>query len=201
MEVRGEQHLRDAASMGKGVVAVSAHLGNWEIGGCGIGHLGFRLSWLLRPVENPFLQDGLNEIRASAGVGVITKWGGLREAMHVLRRGEILAMLVDQDARDQGVFVPFFGQEASTLKSPALLSLRTGAPILPFAARRRPDGRMTLDFAEPFVAEGSHEHEGDLERATARFTACIEAWIRETPDQWLWIHRRWKTRREKPSAG
>jgi Kdo2-lipid IVA lauroyltransferase/acyltransferase len=113
----------------------------------------------------------------------------------VLRRGEVLAMLVDQDARDQGVFVPFFGREASTLKSPAMLSIRTGAPILPFIGRREKDGRIAVEIAEPFVADGSSDREEDLERATARFTKVIEDWIRKSPEQWLWLHRRWKTQR------
>ena len=193
--VTGVEFLRSAVAEGKGVIAVSAHLGNWEVGTSVMGHLGFPVTWLLRPLENPLIQEGINGIRATAGTHVITKWGGLREGVHVLRRGGILAMLVDQDARDQGVFVPFFGREASTLKSPALLSVRTGAPILPFITFRLPDGRLSLEFAEAFVAEGSDEHEADLERATARFTAVIEGWIRRAPEQWLWVHRRWKTQR------
>ncbi len=193
--VVGEEHLRSARAKGKGVIAVSAHLGNWEVGAAVLGHLGHPPTWLLRPIENPVVQDALNQIRATAGIHVITKWGGLREAIHVLRRGEVLAMLVDQDARDQGVFVPFFGREASTLKSPALLSVRTGAPIVPFAALRQPDGRFLLEIGEGFVAEGSADQEADLERATARFTKVIEDWIRRFPEQWLWVHRRWKTQR------
>jgi KDO2-lipid IV(A) lauroyltransferase len=198
--VSGEPHLRDAVARGKGVVAVSAHLGNWELGAACIGFLGFPVTWLLRPIENPFIQDALNWIRSTAGIRVVTKWGGLKEALHVLRRGEFVAMLVDQDARDQGVFVPFFGREASTLKSPALLSLRTGAPILPFVARREARGKFTLEFAEGFVAENTGDQEKDLERATARFTAVLEAWIRRSPEQWLWIHRRWKTQRSDEAA-
>ncbi len=198
--VVGEEHLRAARAKGKGVIAVSAHLGNWEIGAVVLGHLGHPPTWLLRPIENPVVQDALNEARATAGIHVITKWGGLREGIHVLRRGEVLAMLVDQDARDQGVFVPFFGREASTLKSPALLSLRTGAPIVPFAAIRRPEGGFLLEIGEGFVAEGSADQEADLERATARFTSTIEGWIRRHPEQWLWIHRRWKTQRPKGPA-
>ncbi|MCC6741613.1 MAG: lysophospholipid acyltransferase family protein [Planctomycetia bacterium] len=193
--VVGEENLRAARALGKGVVAVSAHLGNWEVGAAVLGHLGYPPTWLLRPIENPALQEAINAIRATAGIRVITKWGGLREAIHVLRRGEVLAMLVDQDARDQGVFVPFFGKEASTLKSPALLSLRTGAPIVPFAALRQPDGSFVVEIAEGFVPEGSADQEADLARATAKFTRTIEEWIRKHPEQWLWVHRRWKTQR------
>ena len=196
----GEENLRAARALGKGVIAVSAHVGNWEIAAVVLGHLGHPPTWLLRPIENPLIQDTLNGARATAGIHVITKWGGLREAVHVLRRGEVLAMLVDQDARDQGVFVPFFGREASTLKSPALLSLRTGAPIVPFAAMRQPDGKFLVELGEGFVAEGSSHQEADLEKATARFTKTIEDWIRRFPGQWLWVHRRWKTQRKEMPA-
>lgn len=196
--ILGEEHLRAARAMGKGVVAVSAHLGNWEIGAVVLGHLGHPPTWLLRPIENPLVQEGLNRQRATAGIGVIEKWGGLREAMHVLRRGDVVAMLVDQDARDQGVFVPFFGKEASTLKSPAMLSIRTGAPILPFAARRE-GNRIVVEIAEPIVPEASTaDRDEDLEKVTARFTKVIEDWIRKSPNQWLWLHRRWKTQRRAP---
>jgi len=195
--VVGEENLRAARALGKGVIAVSAHLGNWEIAAVVLGHLGHPPTWLLRPIENPLIQETLNGARATAGIHVIEKWGGLREAVRVLRRGEVLAMLVDQDARDQGVFVPFFGREASTLKSPALLSLRTGAPIVPFAAMRQPDGKFLLEIGEGFAAQGSADQEADLEKATARFTKTIEDWIRRFPGQWLWVHRRWKTQRPK----
>ncbi|MEK7465891.1 MAG: lysophospholipid acyltransferase family protein [Planctomycetota bacterium] len=194
--VVGEENLRAARALGKGVIAVSAHLGNWEIGAVVLGHLGHPPTWLLRPIENPGVQELLNDARASAGIHVIEKWGGLREAIHVLRRGEVLAMLVDQDARDQGVFVPFFGREASTLKSPALLSHRTGAPIVPFAAMRQRDGKFLVEIGEGFVAQGSVDQEADLEKSTARFTKTIEDWIRRFPEQWLWVHRRWKTQRK-----
>jgi KDO2-lipid IV(A) lauroyltransferase len=198
--VVGEQNLAAARAMGKGVIGVSAHVGNWEIAATVLGHLGHPPTWLLRPVENPVIQAALNDVRALSGTHVIEKWGGLRESIHVLRRGEVLAMLVDQDARDQGVFVPFFGREASTLKSPAMLSMRTGAPILPFVARRIEGDRFIVEIGEPFVAEGSSDREEDLARATARFTQVLEGWIRQSPGQWLWLHRRWKTVREPAAA-
>lgn len=192
VEVEGLDRLQRAAAAGRGVVAVGAHLGNWEVGACALGYLGFRLTWLLRPLENPLIQAALNDVRALAGQHVITKWGGLKEGLHVLRRGEVLVMLVDQDAREQGVFVPFFGRAASTLKSPALLSQRTGAPIVPFVARRAGGGRFVLHVDEPVTVEG--EGEEAIRAATARFTAALEAQIRLAPEQWLWVHKRWKTR-------
>jgi KDO2-lipid IV(A) lauroyltransferase len=114
-----------------------------------------------------------------------------------------VAIVIDQDARGDGVFVPFFGRLASTTPTLALLALRTGAEIIPCSCRPEGDGSYTIVYDPPVEVRESGDRDADLLRLTAECTAVIERWVRERPELWLWMHRRWKTRpaEESPAAG
>jgi KDO2-lipid IV(A) lauroyltransferase len=130
-------------------------------------------------------------------VELITKRRALPDIVDALRSGRIVGILLDQNAsRREGVFVPFFGVPASTSKGMALIALRTGAPVLPVFIRRRPDGRHVVDAGPPVPVPA----DGDVVAFTRAFNEAIEAAIRRAPEQWFWLHRRWKTRPGEKAA-
>ena len=169
-------------------VFVTAHLGSWEMA-LMIARtvVGGRGAVIARGVDNPFLNAIVRRIRFRRDSEWIEKRGAVPEALDRLRTGESIGMLIDENGGQRGPFVDFFGRSASTRKTPALLSLMTGAPIVVGAALRREDGPFLIRLAEL-------EPEGSVVELTAAINAILERWIREDPEQWRWIHWRWRTR-------
>lgn len=188
----GLEHVDAALKLGKGVIVVGAHLGNWEAAGWGMSLQGYKVNTVIKPPRNPFIRRKLESFRRATGQATIDKKGAMRDALRALRRNELLAILADQYARQDSIEVPWFGRPAATYRTPAVLSVRYGAPIVTFAAPRLPDGRIRLVFDPLFVADPSGESEEAVRRATARIAATLEAHIRQNPGQWLWMHRRWR---------
>lgn len=189
----GEEHLHAAASRGRGVLLLTGHLGHFEL--CGAWLTKFNpVDFVVKPQSNPGVDAWVGDLRARAGVGVIPLGTGVRGVYAALRRGHWVAVLGDQDARRDGVFVPFFGRPASTPTGPARLALATGAPLVFGAIRRSPDGRHELRIDPPIVPEGDPRDEDAVRALTARHTARLEAVIRERPEMWFWLHKRWKTK-------
>jgi KDO2-lipid IV(A) lauroyltransferase len=174
---------------------LTGHLGNWEFLGLALSLLGFRMSALARPLDNPHLNAWLLGMRERRGLEVITKWGATTEVQRRIEAGGRVGFIADQNAGDDGVFVPFFGRLASTYKSIGLLALRYRVPIVVGAALRRGAsmhyGFHTVDRIEPHEAEAAPD---PLFYVTARFSRALEQAVRLAPEQYLWIHRRWKSR-------
>jgi KDO2-lipid IV(A) lauroyltransferase len=169
------------------------------------GFLDLPLALVARPLDNPWLEQLLARLRGLSGNRVIHKRRAVREILRVLREAQGIAIVLDQDARRDGIFVPFLGRPASTTPTLALVALRTGACVVPTYSLPHEDGSYTVVY-EPEVEVGSTgDLEADVRRLTAECTAHIERWVRERPELWLWMHRRWKTRppeeREAPAAG
>lgn len=190
----GEEHIREAFARGRGVLVFSAHFGHWEAGAILFGQLGYPFAVITRPLDNPILERLLARLRRGTGNAVIHKKRAVRETLKALASGAGVAILIDQDARDEGVFVPFFGRPASTTPTLALLALRTDAVVLPVFARVEPDGRIAVHAEPPLAIAPTGDRESDIVRLTAACTAVVERWVRRHPEQWLWMHRRWKTR-------
>lgn len=188
----GLENVDAALRMGKGVLVIGAHLGNWEAAGWGMSLHGYKVNTVVKPARNRFIRRKLESFRRATGQATIDKKGAMRDAVRALRRNELLAILADQHARRDSIEVPWFGRPAATYRTPATLSLRYGAPIVTFAAPRLPDGRIRLVFDPPFVAEAAGDAEESVLRATTRIAAALEMRIRENPGQWLWMHRRWR---------
>jgi KDO2-lipid IV(A) lauroyltransferase len=170
-------------------VFVTAHLGSWEMTLMAAGRRIGEGAALMRRVDNPFVERLLRWARGSRTT-LIDKQGGAAAATAHLQRGGNVALLLDENAGDKGIWVDFFGRSASTHRTAALLSARTGSPIVVGAAVRRPGGRYLYRLAllEP---ESQPESIGAV---TQQITTILERWIREDPLQWRWIHWRWKTR-------
>ncbi len=191
VEVRGIDHVVGAAKLGHGVLALTAHLGNWELLAASAARQPVPMSAVVRPLDDPLLNGILMRFRARAGFEVIAKRNALPDIRDALRRGRMIGVLLDQNAsRREGVFAPFFGVPASTSRGLALIALRTGAPVVPGFIRREGTGRHVVEFL-PRVPPPA---DGDPVAFTRAFNDTIEAAIRRVPEQWFWLHRRWKSR-------
>lgn len=195
LRIEGLEHVRSAMQRHGRVLLLTAHLGNWELLPAACHLTGFQLSVVLRPLDAPWLDRLARRLREKSGVELIDKRAALRPVMRALAGGRMVGILLDQNAaRREGVFVPFFGHAASTSRSLAVLALRTGTPIVPAFIRREDGGihRVVAGPALPLPASANPA--AAIQSLTARCTEVIEAAIRESPDQWLWMHDRWRTR-------
>jgi len=199
VSVEGEEHLRAARTRGKGVFLLSAHFGSWEVGALVAGLLGEPIAPVVRPLDNPLLEEELTRLRRRFGNRPISKRQAAKELLRAMARNETVAILIDQNVLPrEAVFVRFFERPAATTSSLALIQLKTGAAVVPVFTWPESDGRYRLGFEHPILPEEFGGAEVDREervrRATARYMEVTEAAIRLAPEAWLWIHDRWKTR-------
>ena len=195
MTLDGLEHLQIAMAEHRGALMLSAHLGNWEYLSAAAHLTGYPLSIVVRPLDSPALDAVAARMRLKTGVELIDKRGALRPVLEALRRRRMVGVLLDQNAaRRESVFVPFFGHIASTSRSLALLSIRTGAPIVPIFTAREAPGRHRVIIEPPLPRPTVNDPEQAIVEMTARCNQAIEAAIRKTPEQWLWAHDRWRTR-------
>jgi len=177
----------------RGIIIVTGHFGNWELMGYVIGALGVRTYAVARPLDNSYIERWFLETRQETGQTIISKFGATDEVVKIVENGHPLCFLADQHAGQRGVWVDFFGRPASTYKSIGLLALQMNVPIAVGGAWRL-DGRFrfraeVVDFIDP------REYQDDkdaLEHITARYTKGLETLIRKAPEQYLWMHRRWR---------
>jgi KDO2-lipid IV(A) lauroyltransferase len=191
VRVEGREHFQAAAARGRGVLILTGHFGNWELLAAAHGLAGLPLSIVTRPLDHPLLDDLAARFRRRSGAELIDKRQAVREVLTALRRQRMVGILLDQNAtRAEGVFVPFFGSPASTSKGLALLALRTGAPVVPVFLRREPDGGHCMEVGAALPPP----EDGLVTSYTVTFNRVLEATIRRAPEQWLWMHDRWRTR-------
>jgi KDO2-lipid IV(A) lauroyltransferase len=194
VEIAGREHVERAIAAGRGVLYVTGHYGNWEIHAIAHGFLFAPVSVVARPLDNPALDQRLCAVRSLSGNAVIYKQRALLQVLKALRSGGGVAILIDQNVQEgDGIFVDFFGRPAATTTVAAAVALKTGCAVVPVRAERRPDGGHRLVYEPPVSVPTTGEKGRDIARLTQALTARIEGWIRETPEQWLWMHRRWKT--------
>jgi KDO2-lipid IV(A) lauroyltransferase len=194
--VEGLEPIRALA--GRGAFAVSGHLGNFELGAAWLSRVN-PVDFLVKPLSNRAVDARISRLRRDAGVGLVSTHGGVKEVFKALKAGRWVAIAADQDAGRHGVFVPFFGRLASTAEGVARLALQTGAPVFVATISRRPDGRHRLVFEPPRFPSGPAD-ETSVTELTAWHTALLEHRIREAPEQYFWLHRRWKTRPKSETA-
>jgi len=193
-DVDGLEHLTAALARGGGVVSPLAHLGNWEFQGIATASLIGPSAVVARPLDNPALDRRLVRFRASTGNIVIYKQKALPQVLRNLHEGRVAAIVVDQNVQAKdGIFVRFFGRPACTTTVAAALALKTGCPIVPARCVMRGDGRYRMVYGPPLEWSSSGRRSEDIARLTQEIASIIEGWVREAPEQWLWLHRRWKT--------
>lgn len=181
---------------GRGTIIVSPHLGNWELLVFAYAALWEPISYLARPLDNPKIEELTVNLRTRFGNRPINKTNSVPTAIKLLREGEILGILADVNAHPkEGVFVPFFGLPACTSSGAALLAVRTNAAIVPLACVwDEKEGKYLAIHGDIIEPSKTGDRQKDILETTARFTAEVEKMIRAYPDQWLWIHKRWKSR-------
>ena len=192
----GFEYLAAAKQAGRGIILFTGHVGAWELSSFALSLFGHPLSFLVRRIDNPKIEAMIDRARTHLGNRTIDKRSAAREMMEILRAGETLGILVDLNTLDrEGIFVDFFGRPASTTFMVAKLALRTGAAVLPvFAPWDKERGCFLLKVDPPLLIERTGNEQEDVRRLTQQYTRIVEDYVRRYPDQWLWIHRRWKTR-------
>src|ERR1043166_3699369 len=188
--------LEAASQTGEGVILFTGHVGAWELSSYALSLFGHPLSFLVRRIDNPRIEELIDQARTSRGNRTIDKRSAAREMLQILRNGGTLGILVDLNTLDrEAIFVDFFGQAAATTFIVAKLALKTHAQVLPvFAPWDAERHRFVLKIDEPLTIEQTGDDEIDVRLLTQQYTRVVEDYIRRYPDQWLWIHRRWKTR-------
>lgn len=195
MDGAGLAALRTALGQGRGAVLVSGHLGNWEIGGAALAAHGVPVDAVAKGMANARFDADLVATRERLGLRVVDMGRAPREVLRSLRAGRAAALVADQNMHRGGLFVPFFGVPAATARGPALFALRTGAPVFLGVALRAPGWpqRYRIHLREvPFAPTG--DLEADVRTLTEAHVRALEALVRDTPDQYFWQHKRWKTR-------
>jgi len=196
IEPAGLAHLVAAKEHGRGVILFTGHVGAWELTSFGLSMLGHPLSFLVRRIDNPKIEELVDRTRAHRGNRSIDKRFAAREMLKILQTGGTLGILVDLNTLDrEAIFVDFFGLPTATTFLVAKLAQRTGAEVLPvFAPWDNSKQKFLLKVGPALSFEGTGEEQEDVRRMTQAFTKVVENYVRRYPDQWLWIHRRWKTR-------
>jgi len=185
-----------ARERGKGVLVLTGHLGAWELSSFYHSLMGMPMGMVIRRLDNPLVDAFVNRIRCQHGNRVIHKDDFARGLIASMRAGETVGILMDTNMTPpQGVFVPFFGVQACTASGMARIALKTDAAVVPgFLLWEESERQYVLRFGKELEVVHSGDAERDAVTNTAAFTAAIEGMIRQYPEQWLWMHRRWKTR-------
>jgi KDO2-lipid IV(A) lauroyltransferase len=194
----GLENYLAAREKGRGVLVLTGHLGAWELSSFYHSLMGYPMSLVIRRLDNPLVDAFVNGIRSLHGNQVIHKDDFARGLLTAMHRGETVGILMDTNMTPpQGVFVPYFGVEACTATALARVALKSGAAVLPgFLVWEAAEKKYVLRFGEALELVRSGDAAEDIVANTANFTATIEAYVRRYPEQWLWVHRRWKTRPE-----
>ena len=192
MEYEGLRHYFEAKAAGRPVILITGHLGNWELIGNAVARKGCIFSVVVRPLDNPYLNRMIERIRHMFGNRSISKRGALRDVLKTLRKKGSVAILIDQGVKpSEGIITDFLGRRAYTTKMPALMALKTDAAVIPvFIHRTETSHRIVFSEVMPIVHTGDHDK--DVEVNTMNFSRKIAEYVENYPEEWLWIHRRWK---------
>jgi len=191
-EPRGWEHVTQALAAGKGLLLVSGHLSNWELGAGFLAARGVPIEAVARRMNNPLVDGYLTRSRQRLGVTVLFDHDAVKRIPRTVREGKAIGLLADQGVKGLAAsYVPFFGRLARTPKGPAVFALRFGIPCVLAVVVRETDGRYRMLF-EPVPVIDTGDREGDTERIVAAYTAHVERIVRQYPGQYLWHHRRWR---------
>ena len=192
----GLEHYLAARAQGKGVLVLTGHLGAWELSSFFHSLMGHPMGMVIRRLDNQRVDELVNRIRCKHGNRVLHKDDFARGLLGAMHAGETVGILMDTNMTPpQGVFVPYFGVEACTASGLARVALKTGAAVLPgFLLWEPAEGQYVLRFGAALETIRTGDAQADIVANTALYTAMIESYVRQYPEQWLWVHRRWKTR-------
>ena len=191
--IENRHYLTEAVAKGRGVVYLSAHLGNWEWMGAALAMAGFPVASVIKSQPNAQHTRIINEYRQQAGITIFARGAELLSAAKALKQGKVLGFFSDQDAGIQGTFVNFLGKMASTPRGAAVFAKKFKSPIVPAFIVRRPQGGHSIMIDPPIYYEDTGDEKQDIHNLTVRLTGMIENKIKEYPDEWIWFQKRWNT--------
>ncbi|AKU90619.1 lysophospholipid acyltransferase family protein [Vulgatibacter incomptus] len=195
VEVEGYERFEDAFAEGKGAIIATAHFGNFELLGSFFARKGQPITAITKVLSRNFLNAFWLDQRRRGGLREVPDSGSIRDILGVLRRKEILAVMIDQNMIPRrAIFAPFFGTLAATSPGPAVFAERTGAPVFLVLMHRLPGGRHRVVVEGPIPFDRTGDRDADVLAFTARLNLALEAQVRAEPESWYWVHRRWKTR-------
>lgn len=196
IEGQGIEHLEAAKRHNTGIIVFTGHLGAWELTSFWMSLVGHPFSFLVRRIDNPKIEKLVDSYRTSAGNKTLDKFSAARSMVKILRSREVLGLLFDLNALDdEAIFVNFFNVPASTNFMTAKLAIRTGSPLIAcFAGWDKQRKKYFVEMLPPVMIERTGDEEEDVRKLTERLSLLFENQIRKYPEQWLWIHKRWKTR-------
>jgi len=203
ISVQGIHHLDQALASGHGVLMITGHFGNWELLGAWLAQNGYPLRVVGTILENAGLNKIVVDMRNQAGYTNIARGTGTREILRSLRQGCAIGMLIDQDTKVQGAFVEFFGRPAHTPTGPVILARKFEVPIIPIFMHLQADLTYRIECEPPLTQEYTTDEARDLVVNTQKCSEVYERIIRRFPEQWVWMHKRWKTQPapEEATAG
>jgi KDO2-lipid IV(A) lauroyltransferase len=201
VEIDGMEHVEKALERGKGVLVLTAHVGNFELMPMASVALGHKLSIIVKRIKNESVNQVIENLRTHEGLTFLSTKHAYRDCLKALRRNEIVGMIIDQNmTRNEGVFVDFFGKPACTSPGLAFMAAQSQAPVVPAFIYRKPDGSYHLQVHPPLDPPADRKPE-TVHAATQLYTKVIEDAVRKAPEQWIWMHRRWKTKQLDGQSG
>jgi KDO2-lipid IV(A) lauroyltransferase len=194
VDISGQENLKSALARGKGVLVLTAHLGNWELMALAASiELDLPMNVMARPLDSVPFDRVITEIRSRTGNQVLNKDKSAGIVSQMLNENQVIGILLDQNSSwYEGVYVPFFDKRACTNKGLAMFAMRYGAHVVPVFNIRLADGRYRIIFEPPLKLVRTGDVSRDILENTARFNTIIEKYVRMAPDNWLWVHRRWR---------
>lgn len=189
----GQEHVEAALAQGRGLLAITAHTGNWEYTVMGYGLKYQPVAVVAREHDHPLMNRLIRRLRERGGNWMIAKQGGLKAIISHLKQNHIVGVVIDQNTTTAGgVLVEFFGQRARTTPVAAILARRWGTPVLPVFSRRLPNGQHLMVILPALPLVKTADEKADIIAAVQTQSQIVEAWVRRYPEQWLWLHKRWK---------
>jgi Kdo2-lipid IVA lauroyltransferase/acyltransferase len=189
----GKAHLDAVLQQNRGVVVITGHFDNWELMGAAHTLSNYKVTVYARPLSNTVIDELINGYRTKVGMQVISKPLAARDILTALKANHIMASLIDQDARQHGIFINFFNKPASTFRGPAAFAVRTGVPVMPILISRENKGYHVIHCEPSMIPNPDVNEEDEVLRLTQDATKVLETYIRRYPDQYFWFHKRWKT--------
>lgn len=193
IEIEGREYLDQALAKGKGVILLGAHFGNWEMLGQAVSASGYKVNVIARPLDNPLLDKIVNGIRSKFGTSIIANSDSIKDVIRILRKNELIGILIDQNLYENATFVEYFGKLAATTPIIPLLGQKTEAPVIPIHIIRLPQGKHRLVIEKELIMREAAARQEFIRINTTLCNQVIEKWVRQNPDQWFWVHNRWKT--------
>ncbi|HMP75765.1 MAG TPA: lysophospholipid acyltransferase family protein [Kiritimatiellia bacterium] len=198
VDIEGREHAEAVRARGGGALVLMGHIGNWELMGLAAASLWNPLNVVVRPIQNKALDAWWRKSRERMGLRPLPREDAMRDCLKALKRREVVALILDQNMRrHRGIFVDFFGRPACTTPGLAILSYAAKTPVLPVFMIRQRDGRHQLHILPP-IEPPADRTEAGIRAATQHYTKTLEDIIRRYPEQWIWIHKRWRTRPQPP---